>query len=50
MRLSVECYIVWDFCHDLAEMAFVQDIPYAKRASMIMDIPVGILTTYTIEL
>lgn len=50
MRLSVECYNVWDFCHDLAEMAFVQDIPYAKRASMIMDIPVGILTTYTIEL
>lgn len=50
MTLKVECYNMWDFCHDLAEMAFVQDIPYAYRASMIMDIPVGILATYTIEL
>ena len=50
MRLNIECYNMWDFCHDLAEMSFVQDIPYAHRASMIMDIPVGLLATYTIEL
>lgn len=50
MRLNIECYNIWDFCHDLAEMSFVQDIPYAHRASMIMDIPIGILATYTIEL
>jgi hypothetical protein len=50
MRLNVECYNIWDFCHDLAEMSFVQDIPYAHRASMIMDIPIGILATYTIDL
>ena len=50
MRLNVECYNIWDFCHDLAEMSFIQDIPYAHRASMIMDIPIGLLVTYTIEL
>lgn len=50
MQLNIECYNMWDFCHDLAEMSFVQDIPYAHRASMIMDIPVGILATYTIAL
>lgn len=50
MRLNVECYNIWDFCHDLAEMSFIQDIPYAHRASMIMDIPIGLLATYTIEL
>ena len=50
MQLNIECYNMWDFCHDLAEMSFVQDIPYAHRASMIMDIPVGLLATYTIEL
>ena len=50
MKLNVECYNLWDFCHDLAEMGFVQDIPYAKRATMIMDIPVGLLTTLTIGL
>lgn len=50
MRLSVECYNMWDFCHDLAEMAFIQDIPQADRSSMIMDIPTGLLATMTIEL
>ena len=50
MQLNVECYNIWDFCHDLAEMSFIQDIPYAHRASMIMDIPIGLLVTYTIEL
>ena len=50
MCLNVECYNIWDFCHDLCEMAFVQDIPYASRASMILTVPTGILATYTIEL
>ena len=50
MCLNIECYNVWDFCHDLCEMAFVQDIPYASRASMILTVPTGILATYTIEL
>ena len=50
MKLNVECYNLWDFCHDLAELGFVQDIPYASRASMIMDIPVGLLSTLTIQL
>ena len=50
MRLNIECYNMWDFCHDLAEMSFIQDITYAHRASMIMDIPIGLLATYTIEL
>ena len=50
MCLNVECYNVWDFCHDLCEMAFVQDIPYASRASMILTVPTGILATYTIAL
>jgi hypothetical protein len=50
MQLNIECYNIWDFCHDLAEMSFIQDIPYARRASMIMDIPIGLLATYTIEL
>lgn len=50
MTLNVECYNVWDFANDLAEMAFVQDIPYASRASMILNVPTGILATYTIEL
>ena len=49
MCLNVECYNVWDFCHDLCEMAFVQDIPYASRASMILTVPTGILASYTIE-
>lgn len=50
MRLRLECYNMWDFCNDLAEMAFVQDIPYAHRASMIMNVPTGLLTTFTINL
>ena len=50
MTLNVECYNLWDFCHDLAEMGFTQDVPYAKRSSMIMDIPVGLLSTLTIGL
>ena len=50
MCLNIECYNIWDFCHDLCEMAFVQDIPYAMRASMILTVPTGILATYTVEL
>lgn len=50
MTLKLECYNIWDFCHDLAEMSFVQDIPYANRASMIMDIPTGLLATFTVDL
>ena len=50
MKLNIECYNVWDFANDLAELAFVQDIPYASRASMILNVPTGILATYTIEL
>ena len=50
MKLNVECYNMWDFCHDLAELCFVQDIPYARRVSMIMDVPVGLLTTLTVGL
>jgi len=50
MTLKVECYNAWDFCTDLAEMSFVQDIPQANRSSMIMDIPVGLLTTFTVDL
>lgn len=50
MRLNVECYNMWDFCHDLAEMGFVQDIPHAWRASMIMDVPIGLLATFTVDL
>lgn len=50
MTLNIECYNAWDFCTDLAEMSFVQDIPQATRASMIMDIPVGLLATFTVDL
>lgn len=50
MRLNVECYNMWDFCHDLAEMAFVQDIPYANRASVILTVPTGIIATYSVDL
>lgn len=50
MRLNVECYNMWDFCNDLAEFAFTQDIPYADRASIILNVPTGILATYTIDL
>ena len=50
MRLKVECYNIWDFCHDLAEMGFVQDIPHASRASMIMDVPIGLLATFTVDI
>lgn len=50
MTLNIEGYNVWDFCHDLAEMSFVQDIPEATRASIIMDIPVGLLATLTIDI
>ncbi len=50
MCVNLECYNMWDFCCDLAEMSFVQDIPYAYRASMIMTIPTGILLNYTIDL
>ncbi|MCR5050882.1 MAG: hypothetical protein K6A36_07350 [Paludibacteraceae bacterium] len=49
MCLSLECYNMWDFCNDLAELAFDQDIPYATRASMTMSVPTGILVNYTID-
>lgn len=50
MELNVECYNLWDFCHDLCEMAFTQDIPHANRASMIMGVPTGLLATLTVKL
>lgn len=50
MRLNVECYNMWDFSHDLAELSFEQDTPQAVRASVIMTVPVGILATYTVDL
>ena len=50
MRLNIECYNLWDFCHDLAEISFDQDVPYADRASVIMTVPTGILVTYTVDL
>ena len=50
MRLRVECYNIWDFCIDEAELAFTQDIPQAKRASFIMNVPTGLLFTYGIDL
>lgn len=50
MRLNVECYNIWDFCHDLAELCFYQDIRYASRASVIMNVPTGIIATYTVDL
>lgn len=50
MRLNVECYNIWDFCHDLAEMAFVQDIPQATRASVILTVPTGIIATFGVDL
>lgn len=50
MRLNVECYNIWDFCHDLAEFSFVQDIPQATRSSVIMNVPTGIIATYTVDL
>ena len=50
MRLNIECYNLWDFCHDLAEISFSQDVPHAERASIIMTVPTGILVTYTVDL
>ena len=50
MRLNVECYNVWDFCHDLAELSFEQDVPQANRASIIMAVPTGILISYALDL
>lgn len=50
MRLNIECYNIYDFCTDLCEMAFVQDIPQAHRASMIMTVPTGIIATFTVDL
>lgn len=50
MRLRLECYNMWDFCHDLAEMSFAQDIPNAIRSSIIMDVPTGLLATFTVDL
>lgn len=50
MTLQLNCYNVWDFCHDLAEFAFVQDIPQAFRSSIIMTVPTGIVTTFRVGL
>ncbi len=50
MTLQVNCYNVWDFCHDLAEFAFVQDIPQAFRSSIILTVPTGIVTTFRVGL
>ena len=50
MRLNVECYNLWDFCHDLAELSFEQDTPQAVRSSIIMTVPTGILVTYAVDL
>jgi hypothetical protein len=50
MRLRIEGYNVWDFSNDLAELAFTQDIPYANRASVILNVPTGILATFSVEL
>ncbi len=50
MYLNVECFNLWDFCHDLAELSFEQDTPKAVRSSIIMTVPTGILVTYGVEL
>lgn len=50
MSLFVECYNFWDFANDLAEFAFTQDTPNAKRSSCILRIPTGLLATFKIEL
>ena len=50
MRLRLEGYNVWDFSNDLAELAFTQDIPYANRASVILNVPTGILATFSVDL
>ncbi len=50
MRLNVECYNLWDFCHDLAELSFEQDTPQAVRSSIILHVPTGLLITYAIDL
>lgn len=50
MRLRIEGYNVWDFSNDLAELAFTQDIPYADRASVILNVPTGILVTFSVDL
>jgi len=46
----VECYNLWDFCHDLAELSFDQDTPKAVRSSIIMTVPTGLLITYAVDL
>lgn len=50
MYLNVECFNLWDFCHDLAELSFEQNTPQAVRSSIIMTVPTGILVTYGVEL
>lgn len=50
MRLNVECFNLWDFCHDLAELTFSQDVPQSERASIIFTVPTGMLVTYAVEL
>lgn len=59
MRLRLECYNLWDFCCDQAEMAFVQGLHgtdaqgrnySASRASMIMNVPTGLKLTFGCDL
>jgi len=50
MRLTLECYNFWDFCTDLAELAFAQDVLSSSRSSVIMDIPTGIRATFAVDL
>ena len=48
--LRVEAYNVWDFACDQAEMCFYQDIPQARRSSIILNVPTGLLVTFKTEL
>ncbi len=50
MRLRLEAYNVWDFSNDIGEINFFQDIPHAERVSHILNVPTGLLATYSIEL
>ena len=50
MRLRIEAYNVWDFSNDIGELNFFQDIPQAERVSAILNVPTGILATYSVEL
>lgn len=50
MTLNLECYNVYDFACDQAEIAFYQDIPQAFRSSAILNVPTGLLLTFRSEL